>query len=144
MSPCSYFHLKSHRNKEAVDPGLGSLAVLAIEDPVVSILARQRLVRWNLPECPPDSRLAVIAVDLAFGFLRVAVLCNLMDLRRSYLERNPEAVPLVKKLARCPVNLLKRTLRQVAAELEAQGEVSRASARYAATAIARRDARQRG
>jgi DNA invertase Pin-like site-specific DNA recombinase len=57
--------------------------------------------------------------------------------RKSYLERNPEAVRLAKKLARYPVNLRKRTLRQVAAELEAQGHGSRAGKRYTATAIVR-------
>lgn len=50
---------------------------------------------------------------------------------------NPEAVRLAKRLARYRVNLRKRTLGQVAAELEAQGHVSRAGKRYTATAIAR-------
>jgi DNA invertase Pin-like site-specific DNA recombinase len=57
--------------------------------------------------------------------------------RKSYLERNPASVALAKKLARYPINGRKRSLREVAAELEAQGHVSLAGARYTATAIAR-------
>jgi DNA invertase Pin-like site-specific DNA recombinase len=57
--------------------------------------------------------------------------------RKNYLERNPEAVALAKKLARYPVNGRRRSLRDVAAEMEAQGHVSLAGARYTATAIAR-------
>jgi DNA invertase Pin-like site-specific DNA recombinase len=57
--------------------------------------------------------------------------------RKNYLERNPEAVALAKKLARYPVNGRRRSLRDVAAELEAQGHVSIAGGRYTATAIAR-------
>ena len=44
-------------------------------------------------------------------------------------------VTLAKKLARYPINGRKRTLREVAAELEAQGHVTKAGNRYAATAI---------
>jgi DNA invertase Pin-like site-specific DNA recombinase len=44
--------------------------------------------------------------------------------RKSYAERNPEMVALAKKLARYPVNGRKRSLRDVAAELEAQGHVT--------------------
>jgi hypothetical protein len=42
-----------------------------------------------------------------------------------------------KKLARYPVNGRKRSLRDVAAELEAQGHLNEAGKRYAATAISR-------
>jgi hypothetical protein len=55
----------------------------------------------------------------------------------NYLERNPEAVALAKKVARYPVNGHRRSLSDVAAELEARGHVSLAGARYTATAIAR-------
>jgi DNA invertase Pin-like site-specific DNA recombinase len=41
--------------------------------------------------------------------------------RKSCEERSPEMVALAKKLARYPVNGRKRSLREVAAELEAQG-----------------------
>jgi hypothetical protein len=44
--------------------------------------------------------------------------------RKSYLERNPAAVALAKKLVRYPVNGHRRSLRDVAAELEAQGHLS--------------------
>lgn len=57
--------------------------------------------------------------------------------RKSYEERSPEMVALAKKLARYPVNGRKRSLREVAAELEAQGYVTVDGKRYAATAVAR-------
>jgi hypothetical protein len=57
--------------------------------------------------------------------------------RKSYEERSPEVVALAKKLARYTVNGRKRSLRDVAAELEAQGHVTADGKRYAATAVAR-------
>jgi hypothetical protein len=51
-----------------------------------------------------------------------------------YLERNPDAVALAKKLARYPVNGHCRSLRDVAAELEAQGHLSASGTRYSAKA----------
>ena len=57
--------------------------------------------------------------------------------RKSYAERNPELVALAKTLARYPVNGRKRSLRHIAAELEAQGHVTKDGKRYAATAMAR-------
>jgi DNA invertase Pin-like site-specific DNA recombinase len=45
--------------------------------------------------------------------------------RKSYQERDPEMVALAKKLARYPVNGRKRSLRDVAAELEAAGHTSK-------------------
>lgn len=57
--------------------------------------------------------------------------------RKSYEERSPEMVALAKKLARYPVNGRKRSLREVAAELEAQGYVTVDGKRYAATTVAR-------
>ena len=44
---------------------------------------------------------------------------------------------LAKKLKRYPVNGRKRSLNQVAAELEAQGYVTRRGTRYGAVAVAR-------
>jgi DNA invertase Pin-like site-specific DNA recombinase len=41
--------------------------------------------------------------------------------RKSYAERAPEAVALAKKLARYPVNGRKRSLREIAAALAAEG-----------------------
>jgi hypothetical protein len=57
--------------------------------------------------------------------------------RMNYLERNPDAVALAKKLARYPVNGHRRSLRDVAAELEAHGHLSAAGTRYSAKAVAR-------
>jgi len=57
--------------------------------------------------------------------------------RKSYEERSPEMVALAKKLARYTVNGRKRSLRDVAAELEAAGHVTADGKRYAATAVAR-------
>jgi DNA invertase Pin-like site-specific DNA recombinase len=56
--------------------------------------------------------------------------------RKSYAERNGEMVALAKKLARYTLNGRKRSLRDVAAELEAAGHTSNGK-RYAATAVAR-------
>ena len=57
--------------------------------------------------------------------------------RKSYEERSPEMVALAKKLARYPINGRRRSLREVAAELEAKGHVTADGKRYAATAVAR-------
>jgi DNA invertase Pin-like site-specific DNA recombinase len=57
--------------------------------------------------------------------------------RYSVAESSPETVALAKKLARYPVNGRKRSLRAVAAELEAAGHVTSARTRYGAAAIAR-------
>ena len=57
--------------------------------------------------------------------------------RKSYAERSPKLVAMAKKLARYPVNGRKRSLRDIAAELEAQGHVTNGGKRYAATAVAR-------
>ena len=46
-------------------------------------------------------------------------------------------VALAKRLSRYPVNRRKRSLRDIAAELEAQGHVATTGRRYEATAIAR-------
>lgn len=56
--------------------------------------------------------------------------------RKTYEERNPEMVTLAKKLARYPLNGRRRSLRDVAAELEAAGHTSNGK-RYSATAVAR-------
>jgi DNA invertase Pin-like site-specific DNA recombinase len=57
--------------------------------------------------------------------------------RKSYEERNPAMVALAKKLARYTVNGRKRSLRDVAAELEAAGHRAKGDTRYSATAVAR-------
>jgi DNA invertase Pin-like site-specific DNA recombinase len=57
--------------------------------------------------------------------------------RKSYKERNPEMVALARKLARYTVNGRKRSLRDVAAELEARGHVTVDGKRYTATAVSR-------
>jgi DNA invertase Pin-like site-specific DNA recombinase len=57
--------------------------------------------------------------------------------RKSYEERNPEMVALAKKLARYTVDGRKRSLRDVAAELEAAGHTAKGNKRYAATAVSR-------
>ena len=57
--------------------------------------------------------------------------------RKSLSESRPEVVALAKRLSRYPVNRRKRSLRDIAAELEAQGHVATRGRRYEATAIAR-------
>jgi DNA invertase Pin-like site-specific DNA recombinase len=57
--------------------------------------------------------------------------------RKSYVERSPAMVALARKLARYPVNGRKRSLRDIAAELERVGHVTSDGKRYAAAAIAR-------
>ena len=57
--------------------------------------------------------------------------------RKSLAELAPEAVALAKKLRRYPVNGHKRSLNEVAAELEAQGYVTRRGTRYGGAAVAR-------
>jgi DNA invertase Pin-like site-specific DNA recombinase len=57
--------------------------------------------------------------------------------RKSYVERSAGMVTLAKKLARYPVNGRKRSLREVAAELETAGHFARSGKRFAATAVAR-------
>jgi DNA invertase Pin-like site-specific DNA recombinase len=57
--------------------------------------------------------------------------------RKSYAERNPEMVALAKRLARYTVNGRRRSLRDVAAELEGLGHVMMNGKRYTATAVSR-------
>ena len=57
--------------------------------------------------------------------------------RRNLAERSPETVALAKKLHRYPANGRKRSLREIAAELDAQGHKTPRGIRYAATAVAR-------
>jgi len=57
--------------------------------------------------------------------------------RKSVAEASPETVALAKKLARYPVNGRKRSLRDIAADLEAAGHVTSAGTRYGAAAVAR-------
>jgi DNA invertase Pin-like site-specific DNA recombinase len=56
--------------------------------------------------------------------------------RKSYAERDPEAGALAKKLARYPTNGRKRSLRDIAAELETAGHVTNGE-RYSAIAVSR-------
>jgi DNA invertase Pin-like site-specific DNA recombinase len=56
--------------------------------------------------------------------------------RKSYVERDAEMVALAKKLHRYPVDGRRRSLRDVAAELEKQGHLTDGK-RYSATAVAR-------
>jgi DNA invertase Pin-like site-specific DNA recombinase len=57
--------------------------------------------------------------------------------RKSLAELAPDAVALAKKLRRYPVNGHKRSLNEVAAELEAEGYVTRRGTRYGGAAVAR-------
>jgi DNA invertase Pin-like site-specific DNA recombinase len=57
--------------------------------------------------------------------------------RKSYEERDPKMVALAKKLTRYTVDGRKRSLRDVAAELEAAGHTAKGNKRYTATAVAR-------
>ena len=56
---------------------------------------------------------------------------------KSYAERDPELVAAAKKLARQPINGRERTLREVAAELQVLGFVTKTGKRYAATAVSK-------
>ena len=72
--------------------------------------------------------------------VRIALIREMVALRagrKSHAERRPDVVALTRKLARYPVNGRKRSLRDVAAELEAQGHLNERGKRYAATAISR-------
>ena len=84
------------------------------------------------------------------GFEKAALVANLKGARdrkrrgtgkcggrKSYAELSPETVALAKRLARYPVNGRKRSLRDVAAELQTAGRVSRNGTPYGAAAIAR-------
>jgi DNA invertase Pin-like site-specific DNA recombinase len=57
--------------------------------------------------------------------------------RHSVAEAKPETVEMAKKLARYPVNGRHRSLREVAAELQAAGHVTSKGTPYGAAAIAR-------
>jgi DNA invertase Pin-like site-specific DNA recombinase len=57
--------------------------------------------------------------------------------RRSVAEARPEAVALAKRLARYPINGRRRTLREIAAELEAAGHVTSKGTTYGAAAAKR-------
>lgn len=57
--------------------------------------------------------------------------------RKSYAERDPDMVALAKKLARYTINGRKRSLRDIAAELAAQGHVMANGKPYSATAVSR-------
>ena len=57
--------------------------------------------------------------------------------RKTYVERDATMVALAKRLARYPTNGRKRSLRDIAAELEAAGHVAKGGKRYGATAVAR-------
>jgi DNA invertase Pin-like site-specific DNA recombinase len=57
--------------------------------------------------------------------------------RQSYAERSPEAVALAKKLRRYSINGRKRSLRDIAAELEAAGHRTSTGTRYSALAVSR-------
>ena len=57
--------------------------------------------------------------------------------RKSYVERDAAMVALAKRLARYPVKGRRRSLRDVASELAAQGHVAASGKPYAATAVAR-------
>ena len=57
--------------------------------------------------------------------------------RPSLAESSPQTVALAKKLRRYPLDGRKRSLREVAVELEAAGHVTSAGTRYGAAAVAR-------
>jgi hypothetical protein len=56
---------------------------------------------------------------------------------RSVAEANPATVTLAKKLARYPINGRRRSLREIAAELEKAGLLTSAGTRYGAAAVNR-------
>jgi DNA invertase Pin-like site-specific DNA recombinase len=57
--------------------------------------------------------------------------------RKSVAESNPETLALARKLARYPVNHRRRSLRDVAAQLEAAGHVTSKGTRYTGMAVSR-------
>lgn len=57
--------------------------------------------------------------------------------RKNYVELHPATVEAAKKLHRYPVNGRRRSLRDVSAELAAQGLLTRAGRPYAAAAVAK-------
>lgn len=57
--------------------------------------------------------------------------------RQSYVERNAEMVALAKKLHRYPVNGRRRSLRDVSAELAAEGHLAASGKPFGAAAVAR-------
>jgi DNA invertase Pin-like site-specific DNA recombinase len=57
--------------------------------------------------------------------------------RKSYAETSPERVNLARKLHRYPVNGRRRSLRDISAELTAQGHLAKSGKPFAATQIAR-------
>jgi hypothetical protein len=57
--------------------------------------------------------------------------------RKSYAERDPEAVRLAKRLHRYPVNGKRRSLRQVSAALASAGLLASSGKPYDAKSIAR-------
>jgi DNA invertase Pin-like site-specific DNA recombinase len=57
--------------------------------------------------------------------------------RKSYAESKPEVVAIARRLAREPLDGRRRTLRDVSAELAAQGHVTKTDKPYAPTAVGR-------
>ena len=57
--------------------------------------------------------------------------------RKSLAELSPEAVALARKLRRYPANGHKRSLREIAVELESAVFVTRRGTRYGGAAVAR-------
>jgi DNA invertase Pin-like site-specific DNA recombinase len=80
---------------------------------------------------------AALVAQLKGARMRKKAITGKCGGRKTYAERSPEMVAVAKKLARYPVNGRKRSLRDVAAELEVAGHVAKNGKRYAPTAIAR-------
>jgi hypothetical protein len=57
--------------------------------------------------------------------------------RKTYAERSPQMVTLAKQLHRCTIDKRQRSLRDIAAELEAAGYTAAGGKRYTAAAISR-------
>src|SRR5260370_87755 len=60
-----------HRHKETVDPGLAPAAIVPVEDPVVSILARQRLADGDATDVTVDR---VIVVGCPMDLVRAKMM----------------------------------------------------------------------
>jgi len=56
---------------------------------------------------------------------------------KTYAERSPQMVTLAKRLHRCTIDKRQRSLRDIAAELEAAGYTAAGGKRYTAAAISR-------
>jgi hypothetical protein len=95
------------------------------------------LIRQVLGSAAQFEEAALVAKLRGARDRKKAIITGKCGGRMSYAERSPETVALAKRLARYPVNRRKRTLREIATELETAGHVALTGQRYGSAAIAR-------